>query len=363
MGRATAPGRASFGDAGRPAWLDARRGQSPQAIAEAVGGAGPPASVLPGVSSMVDRRGRSARAQARSFGTEPVRRSDFRSGVRAMRDGIALAEVTEANRLEAALTDPSGQRSGGSGTVDLSNLSPAFAPLERSTAQASVEAVGAGRTGFGGAAGDVPAGVWQAAERGTDVARGGWYGWNVNGEPCPTGTACATAMSAALTAAAGYAIPGNFNCGSNVGYVGPFCLFKLFEKRNQLREELRRWARTMQGWRAIEEYRAEVAGQVAGSSAPYDDWTSFDGVMPTVDDVSYVTAGTGIALTNPVCVLPPFGNPLPLHGVEEQFGPCRYADAKRGQLGLDLERFRHPPGRRGRDGRRRVAAGRRIGRP
>ena len=288
-----------------------------------------------------------ARTRGLQYAAEPTTPESFRSGVRAMRDGIALAELNEAIRYEAAVNDPAGIRGGGG------RMSAAFAPIGRSTQRATVGSAvaragalsgstgatgpgGLGAAGAGGAgalaaladsagAGPVAAAqaqnVWDAAARGSDVAAGGWYGWNVNGQNCGAGTDCADMMVKAFTTTVDWQIPPSFNCTSNVGLTAPFCLAQLIFEQARLIAEVRRWAQTMQGWIAIEEYREEVGSQIASSSAPYESWTSFGGSMTNVSRSAYFTsieaAAMGV-LPNPVCIVPPSGNPLPLHGVEGQ---------------------------------------------
>ena len=316
-GRVSLPGsvltasRAFQGDASRAA-----RG-APAAAPSAVPSAAAPA--LPGgVSDWVRSRAERARQQARQYAAEPTGPTSFRSGVRAMRDGIALAEVIEANRLEAAMGGAGGRPSTAPSVGAGGFASGAFAPLSRSTERASVQAAARAADVPLATAAPAPSGVWDAAARGTDVAAGGWYGWNVDGQPCLSGTACADAMVRAFTTQVSWTIPPTFNCTSNVGFVGPFCLAQLFFKRQQLIEEIILWAGTMQGWIAIKEYRQDVYDGIAGSYSPYFDWNDFDGSMPNVASSNYVTAQTGLAMSNPMCVLPPRTNPVPLHSMGEQ---------------------------------------------
>ena len=77
--------------------------------------------------------------------------------------------------------------------------------------------VGAG-SGCGCAASAASGGVWAAADRGTDVAAGGWYGWTVDGQRCLSGTACADAMVRAFTTQSSWTIPPSFNCTPNIGF-------------------------------------------------------------------------------------------------------------------------------------------------
>ena len=323
VSRTAAPGRASVQDsvagASRAFMNDGSR--SGVSVSPGASGGSPSANpALPGgVSDWVRSRAERAREQARRYAAEPTDRRSFGNGVRAMRDGVALAEVIAANRLEASL----GASTGGpppSAPVGAGGFaSGAFAPLSRSTERASVQsAAGAADVPLAAAAPGPSGGVWAAADRGTDVAAGGWYGWNVDGRPCLSGTACADAMVRAFTTQTSWTIPSSFNCTSNVGFVGPFCLNEIFEKRQQLMEEIILWAGTMQGWIAIKEYRQDVYSQAGSNSSPYIDWSTFDGSMPNVAASSYVTAETGLALANPMCVLPAATNPVPLHAMGEQ---------------------------------------------
>ena len=324
VSRPAAPGRVSVQDsvsaASRAFMNDAARGAPRASSARASGASGSGDLPLPGgVSDWVRSRADRARQQARQYAVEPTDRRSFQSGVRAMRDGVALAEVIAANRLEAS----SGASTGGpppSSPVGAGGFaSGAFAPLSRSTERASVQsAASAADVPLAAAAPAASGGVWAAADRGTDVAAGGWYGWNVDGKPCVSGTACADAMVRAFTTQSSWTIPPTFNCISNLGFVGPFCLNELFEKRRELIGEIVLWAGTMQGWIAIKEYRQEVYSQIASNYSPYVDWSTFGGSMPNVAGSSYVTAATGLSVSNPMCVLPPATNPVPLHSMGEQ---------------------------------------------
>ena len=144
VSRIAAPGRASVQDsvfgASRAFQGDASRaaGAVSAAAPSALTSAAAPA--LPGgVSDWVRSRAERARRQARQYAAEPTGASSFRSGVRAMRDGIALAEVIEANRLEASM----GGVGGGPLTAPAVGAggfaSGAFAPLSRSTERVSVQ--------------------------------------------------------------------------------------------------------------------------------------------------------------------------------------------------------------------------------
>ena len=255
------------------------------------------------------------RDTAARYGSEQVAPGDLRSGVRAMRDGMALDSVVRVNRLQSNLADPAGaspeNQYGASGDPYRRSPTDYVPPAYLST--------GPGADLSAGPVRELSGGVWEASRRGVDAAAGGWYGWNVGGRPCPTGTACAQAMAQALTTSGSFVTPGTFNCASNIGYRGPFCLFKLIWKRNEVRAELERWAKTMQGWRAVAEYRTEVAASVAENSGAYADWSSFDGKLPSVSNANYVAASPGmVVLQNPACVLPPSGDPIPLHGIEDQ---------------------------------------------
>ena len=272
-----------------------------------------------GVSDWVRNRTERARQQARQYAAEPTDRRSFQSGVRAMRDGVALAGVIAANRLAASMGDSTGGPPPSAPVGAGGFASGAFAPLSRSTDRASVQsAASAANVSLAAAAPAASGGVWAAADRGTDVAAGGWYGWNVDGTPCASGTDCADAMVRAFTTQSSWTIPPTFMCAPNVGFVGPFCLNELFEKRQELIEEIILWAGTMQGWIAIKEYRQEVYNQIASNSSPYLDWSTFGGSMPNVAESSYVTAGTGMTVSNPMCVVPPATNPVPLHSMGEQ---------------------------------------------
>ena len=322
--RATAPGRVSLQDsvlgASRAFMNDASRGGVRDFASRA-----PDASLsadlpLPGgVSDWVRSRTERARQQARQFAAEPTDRRSFQSGVRAMRDGVALAEVIAANRLAASMGDFTGGPPPSAPVGAGGFASGAFAPLSRSTDRASVRsAASAAGVPLAAAAPAASGGVWAAADRGTDVAAGGWYGWNVDGTPCASGTDCADAMVRAFTTQSSWTIPPTFMCAPNQGFVGPFCLNALFEKRQELIGEIILWAGTMQGWIAIKEYRQEVYNQIASNSSPYLDWSTFGGSMPNVAESSYVTAETGMTVSNPMCVVPPATNPVPLHSMGEQ---------------------------------------------
>ena len=324
VSRIAAPGRVSVQDsvsgASRAFMNDASRGGARNSASRA-----PDVSLsvdlpLPGgVSDWARNRTERARQQARQYAAEPTDRRSFQSGVRAMRDGVALAGVIAANRLAASMGDSTGGPPPTAPVGAGGFASGAFAPLSRSTDRASVQsAASAANVSLAAAAPAASGGVWAAADRGTDVAAGGWYGWNVDGTPCASGTDCADAMVRAFTTQSSWTIPPTFMCAPNVGFVGPFCLNELFEKRQELIEEIILWAGTMQGWIAIKEYRQEVYNQIASNSSPYVDWSTFGGSMPNVAESSYVTAGTGMTVSNPMCVVPPATNPVPLHSMGEQ---------------------------------------------
>ena len=316
--------RASVSGASRPAWLDSAQSAGVAGTSAAFGGVGvagassafggvaPGQSFSPGAGGSpappwMQARGADARARALEYAGQPTTSGDRRSGVRAMRDAVVLAEAGLANEFESGSRNPAGSPG--------STLSAAFAPLGRSTERA---ALAGSVTGARAAVSGPSDGVWGAAARGGDVASGGWYGWTVDGEPCVSGTACAAAMSNALLSTGSFDIPSVFNCGGNVGFTGPFCLAQLMFRRYAVAAEIKQWAHTMQGWIAIGEYRAFIRAAAVSNSAPYMDWTAFSGSMANVGSENYLPAGGSVIPLNPMCVTPAFGNPLPLHGVVDQ---------------------------------------------
>ena len=272
-------------------------------------------SLLPGV-----QRARSAAGTAAAAG--PASGDDLRSGFRAMRDGILLAQVTALNNAQRAFDDPAGTAADAPPTV---GGVVEHSVLERSTSRAALPAMVRSALAAPSAA---RAGVFAAAARGGDVAAGGWFGWTVGGTDCYTGMNCAQELVVALDQASNsvfdYLGDASLTCDTNVGALGPHCLYQLYWERNKTAAELQLWAETYQGWIAVGEYRANVLAQLPAMS-PYEDWSGFNGVMPDIATSSYVTAEVGITPVNPMCVIPPQNNPLPARTIEREDDTIAYS--------------------------------------
>ena len=325
VSRAAAPGRESQSDA-----VEAARFAGRGTGAVSLVGAG---DVLSGLlaqssasASVVDARRRAGEAAQ-----QPVSDLDIRSGARALRDGLLLADVQAANRFTAAAGDSVGGGFAG-GASDRG-----FQPLERSSAPASLPPAAAGGSAVAAAA---SSDVWDAASAGNDAAAGAWYGYNVGGERCLSGTACASAIASGLNAAAAGIGVGAFGIGlswadvswmpasclvgGTVSFLGNGCLLALLAMRAAAIAQINTWAPTMMGWHAVGVYREEIASAVDGAISPYMDWRASlspltpgadAGVLQNVPTVNYIESGDPLGALNPVCVTPPRANPVPLHAI------------------------------------------------
>ena len=326
VSRAAAPGRGSQSDAVEAARF-AGRGTGAGSLVgagDALGGLLAPSSAS---AAVVDARQRAGEAAQ-----QPVSALDLRSGARALRDGLLLADVQAANRFAPAAGDSAGGGFAGGGASDRG-----FQPLERSSAPASLPPAAAGGSAVAAAA---SSDVWDAASAGNDAAAGAWYGYNVGGERCLSGTACASAIASGLNAAAaGIGVrafgiglswvdvswmPPACLVGSSVNFMGPGCLLALLAMRAAAIAQINTWAPTMMGWHAVGVYREEIASAVDGAISPYMDWRASlspltpgadAGVLQNVPTVNYIESGDPLGALNPVCVTPPRANPVPLHAI------------------------------------------------
>ena len=198
--------------------------------------------------------------------------------------------------------------------------------------------------------------VWAAARRGGDVAAGAWYGYSAGGVECASGTDCARAMAGAVdqTARAAEAVaaaadqrasgrdimvphfrviagngwPDNFqfplHCDASE-FTSPLCLTLIAVQREYYLRMLVLWGGTTQGWQAVRNYRDNINSMIQGNMGAYRDWSGFDGVLEDVPTYAYIPwdrlppAGDLGPEHNPLCVVADEHNPLPVHGVDDDF--------------------------------------------
>ena len=288
--------------------------------------------------TLFDALRRTLDVAAEAADAEPAGGAEMRTGVRAMQDGIVLARAVSAQRTVDAFENPAGE------FVDDEIL---FAPVERREGRTSFAAA---LSEFAGPDPDfdrsAPArvGVWAAAEAGNDAAAGGWYGWSVGGQACGGGAACSQLMAQHLVpytkkedtvgfwdacnerdpAGDGHVDPPQDCSDCRDGFIGPWCLNDLYRFRDETRDLIELWSKTMMGWHAVGNYRRTVRAQIAGAISPYMDWSSTlspltagasPGTLQHVSAASYVTSLSDTSTMNPVCLTPRADNPLPVHTI------------------------------------------------